>query len=120
MAGRSASRERRPALSQRAVATPLLSVEGLRAVLVTAEELSFQRAAERMFLSTSGLSRRILAVERALQLSLFERNSRAVRLTAAGQAFLPQAAAAVAAVELGAAAAHEAAREAAAHVRVVR
>jgi DNA-binding transcriptional LysR family regulator len=86
---------------------PGLTLEGLRAVVVTAEELNFRRAAERLYLSTSGLSRRVRAVERAVQLELFERSSHFVRVTPAGLAFLPHASAALAAIDIGVTAARE-------------
>lgn len=62
------------------------------------EELHFRRAAARLFITQSALSQQIRDVERRLGVALFERTSRAVALTAAGRALLPEARAAVDAV----------------------
>ena len=86
----------------------MLTFDGLLAVVVLAEELNFTQAAARLFLSPSGLSRRVLAVERSLDLSLFQRTSRVVELTPAGRAFLPYAEAALDALQQGANAAAQA------------
>ena len=57
----------------------------LRSFLVVAEELSFRRAAERLALDQSALSRRIQKLEAALGYRLLERTSRDVALTRAGR-----------------------------------
>ncbi|MEU5336570.1 LysR substrate-binding domain-containing protein [Streptomyces asoensis] len=62
------------------------------------EELHFRRAAARLFITQSALSQQIRDVEQRLGLRLFERTSRAVALTDAGRALLPEARAAVDAV----------------------
>lgn len=62
------------------------------------EELHFRRAAARLFITQSALSQQIRDVEHRLGIRLFERTSRAVALTAAGRALLPEARAAVDAV----------------------
>ena len=54
---------------------------------IVAEELSFRRSAERMNIDQSALSRRIRKLEDLLGFSLFERTTRDVSLTPAGQAF---------------------------------
>ncbi|SMG43158.1 LysR family transcriptional regulator [Sphingobacterium psychroaquaticum] len=51
---------------------------------VLAEELHFRRAAERLFISQPGLTRQIKQMEEIYGVSLFERGTRFVRLTAAG------------------------------------
>ncbi len=57
--------------------------------LVAAEEQSFQRAAERLHIAQSALSRRISDLERELGgITLFERFARGVRLTQSGQSML--------------------------------
>jgi len=57
--------------------------------LVAAEEQSFQRAAERLHVAQSALSRRISDMEREIGgVALFQRFARGVRLTAAGQSML--------------------------------
>lgn len=55
--------------------------------LVVAEELNFLRAAERLNLDRSALTRRIQRLEHALNFRLFERTTREVVLTQAGQSF---------------------------------
>jgi DNA-binding transcriptional LysR family regulator len=53
---------------------------------VAAEEENFQRAARRLHITQPALSRRIQALERSLDMELFDRSQGRVRLTAAGQA----------------------------------
>ncbi|MDO9487306.1 MAG: LysR family transcriptional regulator, partial [Sphingomonadaceae bacterium] len=57
--------------------------------LAVAEELSFHRAASRLNIAQSALSRRIADLERELgDTLLFERQARGVRLTEAGKLLL--------------------------------
>ena len=60
-------------------------------VVAVAEELNFTRAAARCHIVQSGLSFQIAKLEREVGATLFERSSRSVRLTAAGEALLPRA-----------------------------
>lgn len=60
-------------------------------VVAVAEELNFTRAAARCHIVQSGLSFQIAKLERELGAVLFDRTSRSVRLTAAGEALLPRA-----------------------------
>ncbi|GGU43820.1 LysR family transcriptional regulator [Lentzea flava] len=53
-----------------------------------AEELSFTRVAERYHIAQSGLSHQINQLERAVGSRLFDRTSRRVELTAAGEVFV--------------------------------
>ncbi|HEX6521323.1 MAG TPA: LysR substrate-binding domain-containing protein [Streptosporangiaceae bacterium] len=66
-------------------------VRQLEYFLAVAEELHFGRAAERLHVVQQSVSEQIQALERALGGRLFERTSRRVRLTALGEAFLPEA-----------------------------
>ena len=63
----------------------------LRYFLVLAEELHFGRAARRLSMSQPPLSLNIQQLEASVGAKLFTRSSKAVALTAAGQAFLPAA-----------------------------
>jgi DNA-binding transcriptional LysR family regulator len=68
-----------------------LDLHHLRYVLVTAEEGSFHRAAARLRIAPSALSRRIQDAEAELDLALFERCGGGVKLSYAGREFLPYA-----------------------------
>lgn len=59
-------------------------------VLAVAEYLSFHRAALALGISQSSVSARIKALEADLGITLFDRNTRGVRLTAAGGSFVDQ------------------------------
>ncbi|GAA0588101.1 LysR family transcriptional regulator [Streptomyces crystallinus] len=63
----------------------------LRYFAAVAEELSFTRAAEKLFVSQPALSKQIRMLERQLGAELFHRDRRGVRLTPVGQALLPYA-----------------------------
>ncbi|WP_407114418.1 LysR family transcriptional regulator [Bradyrhizobium sp. LMG 9283] len=58
--------------------------------LAVAEDLSFHRAALALGTSRSSVSSRIKALENDLGISLFDRNTRGVRLTEAGPRFVDQ------------------------------
>ena len=57
----------------------------LEAVITLAEEMHFGRAAERVGLSQSGLSRCIQSAEREANAKLFERDRRSIEITDAGR-----------------------------------
>lgn len=63
----------------------------LRYFLVLAEELHFGRAARRLSISQPPLSLNIQQLEASVGARLFTRNSKEVRLTDAGKAFVPRA-----------------------------
>jgi DNA-binding transcriptional LysR family regulator len=66
---------------------PRFDLRQARAFLFVAEELHFGRAAARLFMTQPALSRTVRSLEAAVGVSLFERSTRRVRLTAAGEAF---------------------------------
>jgi DNA-binding transcriptional LysR family regulator len=76
----------------------------LEAFQQVAIQRSFRRAGEALFLTQPSISARIQTLERELGELLFERQGRTVRLTDAGQAFLPYAERALQAVKEGQAA----------------
>ena len=60
----------------------------LRSFVAVAEELSFVRAAQRLYISQPALSRQIRGLERLLGCDLFRRSTQRVELTVAGEALL--------------------------------
>src|SRR5205085_5643468 len=69
----------------------ILDFNQLRCFVTVAEELHFGRAAARLHMTQPPLTRHIQQLEHALGVLLLERSSRRVRMTAAGQVFLPDA-----------------------------
>ncbi len=65
-----------------------MELRHLRCFLAVAEELHFARAAEKLHIEQSPLSRTIKELEEVLGMQLFIRTSRSTRLTRAGKLFL--------------------------------
>jgi DNA-binding transcriptional LysR family regulator len=75
-----------------------MSFEQVESFVTIAECGSFTAASRRMWISQPPLTRRIHALEDELGGALFVREARGVRLTPAGEAFLPHARAILGAV----------------------
>lgn len=76
-----------------------MELQQMRYVIAVAETKNFTRAAERCLVVQSALSHQIARLERELGAKLFDRTSRRVQLTPAGEAFLPAARQSVEAAE---------------------
>lgn len=63
----------------------------LRAFLTVVDQGGFHKAAETLNLSQSALSRRVQALEKAIDAPLLERTTRHIALTAVGRSFAPMA-----------------------------
>lgn len=82
-----------------------LDVAQIRAFVRVAEELHFGRAARTLAISQQALSKRVARLESLLGIELFQRGGNGVRLTDAGQRFLPSARQTLAAADAAVAAA---------------
>ena len=68
--------------------TPLLDTKLLQAFTVIARTCNLRRASEELFLTPSALSHALRKLEEEVGMSLFERTSRSMKLTEAGQTLL--------------------------------
>ncbi len=71
--------------------SPLPSIDNLRCFEAAARLLNFRAAARTVSLTPAAFSQRIRQLEGQLEVRLFERSTRSVRLTEAGMALLPAA-----------------------------
>lgn len=69
----------------------MIDIRALQCFLAVADTLHFGKAAERLHMTQPPLSRQIAGLEKALGVTLLERDSRHVRLTAAGTRFAQDA-----------------------------
>ena len=68
-----------------------MNIERLRLFVAVAETLSFTKAAEKMHLNQSNVSRYIAELENSCRAEFFERTTRNVKLTSTGSIFLVEA-----------------------------
>ncbi len=68
-----------------------MELDNLRAFISVAEQGSFSRAAERLFITQPAVSKRIASLESELDTGLFDRIGHNITLTEAGKALLPRA-----------------------------
>lgn len=66
-----------------------LKVGHLREFLLLSKELNYSKVAKHFFINQSALSKHVLELEDVLGVSLFSRSSHAVRLSSAGEQFVP-------------------------------
>src|SRR5437868_5418075 len=74
-----------------------VEIRQLACFVTVAEELSFGRAAQQLHVVQPAVSQQVRRLERELGVQLFDRSSRHVRLTSAGERLLPEARAVLAA-----------------------
>src|SRR5262249_21379247 len=84
-----------------------MELRHLRYFVAIAEERSFTRAAERLWVAQPGLSTQIRRLEAELGVQLFDRHTRGVELTGAGELFLERARTALAAADIASSTGHD-------------
>lgn len=84
-----------------------MELRHLRYFIAIAEEENFRRAADKLHVSQSPLSRQMQQLEEEISAELFEASGRGVRLTPAGRLFLEKAKAIIASVDAAAKEARE-------------
>ena len=84
-----------------------MELRHLRYFVAIAEERSFTRAAERLWVAQPGLSTQIRALESELGVQLFDRHTRGADLTQAGELFLERARTALAAADIARSTGHD-------------
>jgi DNA-binding transcriptional LysR family regulator len=88
----------------------MFDLKQLQCFVAVGEELHFGRAAKRMYMTQPPLSRQIQLLEHELQIQLFIRTNRSVKLTPAGRVFLQEARRLLALAETAASSAQRIAR----------
>ncbi|NPT55322.1 LysR family transcriptional regulator [Paraburkholderia elongata] len=78
-----------------------LELRHIRCFIAVARHLHFARAADELGIAPPSLTKQIQEAEKLLQVRLFHRTKRSVSLTAAGEAYLPEATAALSSLERG-------------------
>ena len=68
-----------------------MELRHLRYCIAVADELNFNRAAEKLHVSQSALSKQIRELEEEVGIEIFERTKRKVEVTEAGRLFLAEA-----------------------------
>lgn len=68
-----------------------MNIKQLKYFIAVVQAGSFSAAADELYISQSSLSKQIIALEKSLELDLFDRGKRKIVLTDAGQTFLPHA-----------------------------
>lgn len=76
-----------------------MELRWMRTFVAVARELNFGRAAIGLHISQPAVSQQITQLERSVGTRLIDRSSRRIRLTAAGEAFLPLCAASIASAD---------------------
>ncbi len=69
----------------------MVGIKNLRAFVTVIEEMSFTRAAEKLYQTQPGLSMQVRNLENFLDAELVERKDKVLRLTDAGEIFYPEA-----------------------------